>query len=145
MSQAVRNITIEETLSTQEILQLSPYSTKYIVPYKQERSKMFGAIFYNLHGRPRGLEEVDNMACALQDAGFCVIKEEWSDSRYLSIVVDGALRQGGDNCCLLIACFMSHGAAGVLTGANNSRIPINDILHQFTRTISDCLPMVTNI
>ena len=67
---------------------------------------------------------------------------EWSEGRELQCMIESALSRIVSDCSLLIVCLMSHGCRGVLSGSDGEEIPVNDILHQFTYTLPDYLPMV---
>ena len=138
----IQRITETESLTVEQIQQLSPHSSKYIIPHKQKKSKRYALILFSSAGRQGAVAEADDLEQALQTTGCDVIKMEWSEGRELQCMIESALSRIVSDCSLLIVCLMSHGCRGVLRGSDGEEIPVNDILHQFTYTLPDYLPMV---
>ena len=61
---------------------------------------------------------------------------EWADVAELQSMIESALMRVIDDCSMLFVAVMSHGAL---------EIPINDLLHQFTRSLPNYISMVSTI
>ena len=125
--------------------ELSPYSSQYVIPYNQLKSKRYGLILYNSRDRRGADEEAENMEHALETAGCDVIKLQWSNTSELGSMIDSSLEVIVGDCSLLIVAMMTHGYIGALRGCENSEIPINDILFQLRHTLPNQLPVVSNL
>lgn len=64
-----------------------------------------------------------------------VIREEWNNVLNLAATIVDCLDTITADCSLLVVCIMAHGRTGMISGTNNSEIPIDDIL-QFIQTVS---------
>ena len=137
-----QNITETESLTVDQIQVLSPLSTQYIIPYKQEKSKRYGLILFRSENRSGAAAEADDLEQALEAAGCKVMKMEWYEARELQGMIDSAMDRIVGDCSLLIVCLMSHGSRGVLKGQGGEEIAVNDILHQFTYTLPESVPLV---
>ena len=132
----IQNIAETESLTVEQIQQLSPHSSQYIIPHKQQKSKRYGLILFNSEDRQGAFEEADGLEQALWASGCDVIKMEWCGAVELHNMIDSAMTSIVGNCSLLIVCLMSHGSRGVLSGSCGGRVTVNDVLHQLTF----CLP-----
>ena len=70
------------------------------------------------------------------------MRMDWSEAGELQCMIESALSGIVGNCSLLIVSLMSHGCRGVLRGSDGEEIPVNDILHQFTYTLPEYVPLV---
>ena len=138
----IQRITETESLTTEQIQQLSPHSSLYIIPHKQKKSKRYGVILFRSGGRQGAVAEADDLQQALQATGCDVIKMEWSEATELHNMKESALSRTVVDCLLLIVCLMSHGSRGALAGSQGQRIPVNDILHQFLFSLPQEIPLV---
>ena len=109
----IQRITETESLTTEQIQELSPHSSQYIIPYKQKKSKRYGLILFRSEGRQGAVAEADNLEQALLSTGCDVIKMEWSEATELHNMIESALSRIVADCSLLIVCLMSHGSSGV--------------------------------
>ena len=134
-----------EALTVEHIRQLSPHSAQYIIPHKQKKSKRYGLILFSAGDRPQAVAEADDLEHALKMAGCNVMKMDWNGGAELQRMIESALSRIVSDCSLLIVCLMSHGCRGVLRGSDGKEIPVNDILHQFTYTLPESLPLVCNL
>ena len=138
----IQRITETESLTTEQIQQLSPHSSQYIIPYKQKKGKRYGVILFRSEGRQGAVAEADDLEQALQATGCDVIKMEWSEAAELHIMIESARSRIVADCSLLIVCLMSHGSRGALADSHGKRIPVNDILHQFSVLLAQETPLV---
>ena len=138
----VQRITETESLTIEQILQLSPHSSQYVIPYKQKKSKRYGVILYRSEGRQGAVAEADDLEQALLTTGCDVIKMEWSEAAELHNMIESALSRIVTDCSLLIVCLMSHGGRGTLADSHGRKIPVNDILHQFSFWMPQETPLV---
>ena len=138
----IQRITETESLTTEQIQQLSPHSSQYIIPYKQKKSKRYGVILFRSEGRRGAVAEADNLEQALLIAGCDVIKMEWSEAVELHNMIESALSRIVTDCSLLIVCLMSHGSRGALADSHGQSIPVNHILHQFSFSLPQEIPLV---
>ena len=138
----IQRITETESLTTEQIQQLSPHSSQYIIPYKQKKSKRYGLILFSLEGRQGAVAEADDLEQALLTTGCDVIKMEWSEATELHNMIESALSRIVADCSLLIVCLMSHGSRGALADSHNKSIPVNHILHQFSFSLPEEIPLV---
>ena len=127
----MRKISETESLTEEQIQQLSPHSSQYIIPHKQKKSKRYGLVLFNSEERPGAEAEAANVEQALQTAGCDVMKMEWYDVDELHNMIESVLNGIVADCSLLIVCLMSHGSRGVITGSNGKAIPVNKILNAF--------------
>ena len=67
---------------------------------------------------------------------------EWSDAIEIHSMIESALSRIAGDCSLLIVCLMSHGSRGAIVGSKGERIPVNNILHQFTLMLPQEIPLV---
>ena len=134
-----------EFLTVEHIQQLSPHIDHYIVPHKQKKSKRYGLILFSAGDRPQAVAEADDLEHALETAGCDVMKMDWNGGAELQCMIESALSRIVGDCSLLIVCLMSHGCRGVLRGGDGKEIPVNDILHQFTYTLPESIPLVSNL
>ena len=121
---------------------MSPHSSQYIIPHKQKKSKRYGLILFCSAGRQGAVAEADDLEHALQTTGCDVMRMDWSEAGELQCMIESALSGIVGNCSLLIVSLMSHGCRGVLRGSDGEEIPVNDILHQFTYTLPEYVPLV---
>ena len=70
---------------------------------------------------------------------------EWYEAGELQCMIDSAMERIVGDCSLLIVCLMSHGSRGVLKGQGGEEIAVNDILHQFTYTLPESVPLVREL
>ena len=138
----IQKITETESLTTEQIQQLSPHSSQYIIPYHQKKSKRYGVILFRSEGRQGAVDEADDLEQALTATGCDVIKMEWSEATELHNMIESALSRVVANCSLLIVCFMSHGSRGALADSHGQRVPVNDILHQSSFSLPQDIPLV---
>ena len=103
-----------ESLTTEQIQQLSPHSSQYIIPYNKKKSKRYGVIFFRSEGRLGAAAEADDLEQSLLVTGCDVIKMEWSKATELHNMKESALSRIVADCSLLIVCLMSHGSRGAL-------------------------------
>ena len=137
-----QKLTETESLTIEQIQQLSPHSSQYIIPHKQKKSKRYGVILFRSEGRQGAVAEADDLEQALLSTGCDVIKMEWSEATELHNMIESALSRIVADCSLLIVCLMSHGSRGALADCHGKRIPVNDILHQFTFSLPQEIPLV---
>ena len=138
----INKIRETESLTVEQIQQLSPHSSQYIIPHKQRKSKRYGLILFSTAGRQGAVAEAVDLEHALQTTGCDVIKMEWFYAAELHNMIESALTQIVGDCSLLIMCLMSHGSRGTLAGNDGERIPVNDMLHQLTINLAKHIPMV---
>ena len=138
----IQRITETESLTTEQIQQLSPRSSQYIIPYNQKKSKRYGVILFSSEDRHGAVAEADDLEQALLTTGCDVIKMEWSEAAELHNMIESALNRIFANSSLLIVCLMSHGSRGALADCHGKRIPVNDILHQFSLLLAQETPLV---
>ena len=138
----IQRITETESLTTEQIPQLSPHSPQYIIPYRQKKSKRYGLILFRSEGRQGAVAEADDLEQALQTTGCDVIKMEWSEAVELHNMIESALSRIVDDCSLLIVSLMSHGSRGALADSHGNRIPVNSILHQLSVLLAQETPLV---
>ena len=138
----IRNITETESITVEQIEELSPHSSLYIIPYKQMKSKRYGLILYSSLDRQGSTEEAESLELALQAAGCDVMKMEWSNGRELHSLIDSCLDKVSADCALLVVSVMAHGGRGVVKGSAGGLISVNDILQQFTARLPVHTPMV---
>ena len=129
------NIIKSESLTADQIQQLSPHSSQYIIPHNQKKCKRYGLILYSSEGRQGAYAEADNLEQVLMTSGCDVIKMEWNGTTELQCMTDSVLCRIAADCSLLIVCLMSHGCRGVLRGSDGEDIPVNNILNQFRYTL----------
>ena len=129
----------------EQIQQLSPHSSQYIIPHKQKNSKRCGLILFSSVGRQGASAEANNLEHALIESGCEVIKMEWSTTEELQNILESALGEIVTTCSLLIFCLMAHGSRGTVNGSTGESIPVNDILHQLSHTLPAELPMVNQL
>ena len=87
----IQRITETESLITEQIQQLSPHSSQYIIPHKQKKSKRYGVILFRSEGRQGAVAEAEDLQQALQATGCDVIKMEWSEATELHNMIESAL------------------------------------------------------
>ena len=144
--QQICEIIEHEPLNQGQIEELSPYSSQYVIPHNQTKTKRYGLILYNSEDRHGADEEADNFKQALETAGCDVIKLQWSNTSELGSMIDSSLTRIVGDCSLLIVAVMTHGYRGALRGSTGSEIPINDLLYHFNQELPQHLPMVsTNV
>ena len=141
--ESVQEIVSSEPLTVGQIEELSPYSSQYVIPHNQTKTKRYGLILYSAEDRHGADEEADNFKHALETAGCDVIKLQWSNTSELDNMIDSSLTGILDDCSLLIVAVMTHGYRGALRGSEGSEIPINDILFQLEYTLQEQLPLVS--
>ena len=132
-----------EPLNHSQIEELSPYSSQYVIPHNQTKTKRYGLILYNSEDRHGADEEADNFKQALEAAGCDVIKLQWSNTSELGSMIDSSLTRIVGDCSLLIVAVMTHGYTGALSGSEGSVIPINDLLFQFNHELPPHTPLVS--
>ena len=145
ISAMLRGTTENEPLNQRQIEELELYSSRYVIPHNQAKTKRYGLILYNSNHRHGANEEAGNFKHALQIAGCDVIMVQWSNTSELSSMIDRCLARIVDDCSLLIVAVMSHGYTGVLRGSAGSEIPINNILFKFQRLLPEHLPLVCQL
>ena len=138
----IERITETESLTVEQIQQLSPYSSQYIIPHKQKKSKRYGLVLFSTAGRQGAVAEADDLQQALQTTGCDVIKMEWSDAAELHNMIESALSRIVVDCSLLIVCLMSHGCRGEIASSHGEKICVNDVLHKLSFQMSSDTPMV---
>ena len=69
----IQRITKAESLTVEQIQQLSPHGSQYIIPYKQKKSKRYGVILFRSEGRQGAVTEADDLEQALLTSGCDVI------------------------------------------------------------------------
>ena len=141
--ESVQEIVSSEPLTVGQIEDLSPYSSQYIIPHNQTKTKRYGLILYSAEDRHGADEEADNFKHALETAGCDVIKLQWSNTSELDNMIDSSLTGILDDCSLLIVAVMTHGYRGALNGSEGSEIPINDILFRLEYLLPKHLPLVS--
>ena len=99
-------------------------------------------ILFRSEGRQGAVAEADDLEQALLTTGCDVIKMEWSEAAELHNMIESALSRIVADCSLLIVCLMSHGSRGALADCHGKRIPVNDILHQFSISLPQEIPLV---
>ena len=129
-------------LSMENIHKLSPYSTKYVIPYNQKKAKQLGLVLYNLSNRQGGSEEAKALEDSLISVGCDVLKLEWSDIRELTSIVESSLESRVKECSLLIVCIMAHGSRGVIYGSEGKSLAVNEILQVLDHILPSTIPMV---
>ena len=142
--QHICEIIEHEPLNQGQIEELSPYSSQYVIPHNQTKTKRYGLILYNSEDRHGADEEADNFKQALETAGCDVIKLQWSNTSELGSMIDSSLTRIVGDCSLLIVAVMTHGYRGALSGSEGSEIPINNILRQFEQDLPSHIPLVSN-
>ena len=80
MRTIIDDIIENEPVTKRQIAELTAKSTRYLIPYKQKRSKMHGLILFNKSNRQGANEEAEDMAEGLAQAGFQVRKVEWAST-----------------------------------------------------------------
>ena len=138
----IQNITETESLTRDQIQQLSPHSSQYIIPHKQKNSKRYGLILFSTADRQGAVAEADDLEHALQTTGCDVIKMEWSDAAELHNMIESALSRIAVDCSLLIVCLMSHGSRGEIASSHGEKMCVNDVLHKLSFQMSIDTPMV---
>ena len=138
----IQRITETESLTLEQIQQLSPHSSMYIIPHKRKKSKRYGLILFSTEGRQGAEAEADDLKQALQTAGCDVIKREWLEAAELHNMMESALSRIVSDCSILFLCLMSHGSRGVIADSHGQRIPVNDILHRLAFSLSNETPLV---
>ena len=128
-----------------QMQELSPYSYHYIIPHNQQRIKAYGVVLFNTHNRLGAVSEAENFEQALETPGCIVFQMEWTDVAELHCMIKSALMRVIDDCSILFVAVMSHGQRGVLAGSDDLETPINDLLHQFTHSLPDYIPMVSTM
>ena len=131
-----------EPLNIENIQKLSPYSTKYVIPYNQKKAKQLGLVLYNLSNRHGGSEEAKCLEDSLISVGCDVLKLEWSDTRELTSIVESSLESRVKECSLLIVCIMAHGSRGVIYGSEGKSLSVNEILQVLDQILPSTIPMV---
>ena len=131
-----------EPLNIENIQKLSPYSTKYVIPYNQRKAKQFGLVLYNLSNRHGGSEEAKALEEFLISVGCDELKLEWSDARALTSIVESSLKSRVKECSLLIVCIMAHGSRGVIYGSEGKSLAVNEILQVLDHILPSTIPMV---
>ena len=106
----------------EQIKELSPYSSHYIIPHNQKKARRHGLILYNSADRSGAEVEAQNLKQALETAGNEVIKMEWSSANELHSMIESAVGGILDKCSLLVVCLMAHGSRGVIQGEDGSKI-----------------------
>ena len=129
------NIMKSESLTANQIQQLSPHSSQYIIPHKQKNSKGYALILFSSASRQGAVAEADDLEQALMTSGCDVIKMVWNRATELQCMIAA-------DCSLLIVCLMSHGCRGVLRASDGEEIPVNNTLHQFSYTLPEYIPLV---
>lgn len=137
------NIIEHESISVEQILELSPHSSRYLVPFNQSKSKHHGLIFFNTEDRQGAENEASYMKQALQLTGCEIIQQEWSAAHQLGDMIDNALTDILAECSLLVVCIMTHGYRGTLSGGEGTEISVNDVLNQLTTSLPGHLPLVS--
>lgn len=140
----IDNLALHQDLLPQQAWALSPYSRQYVIPYNQLKSKRYALIMYNAIDRNGAHSEADLLAVALRNTGCDVIRMEWKDVFIFKSNIISVLEEISKDCSLLIVCIMAHGKVGMVTGKNNTQLPISDILHVFQQFVPEPVPMVGN-
>lgn len=138
----IKELVKNEPLTVTQILKLSPHSSNYIIPHRQENCKRYGLILYSTLHRPGAEEEAANLEQSLQTAGCDVSKLEWYDAGELHNMIESVLTSMIADCSLLIVCLMAHGSRGAIKGGSGKGIPVNDVLHQLSFALPKDLPLV---
>ena len=138
----IQKITETESLTRDQIQQLSPHSSQYIIPHKQKKSKRYGLILFSTAGRQGAVEEADDLEQALKTTGCDVIKMEWSDAAELHNMIESTLSRIVCDCSLLVVCLMSHGSRGEIASSHGEKMCVNDVLHKLSYQMSSDSPMV---
>ena len=95
-----QRITETESLTVEQIQQLSPHSSQYIIPHKQKKSKRYALILFSSAGRQGAVAEADDLEQAPQTTGCDVIKMEWFDAVELHNMIDSAMIRIAGDCSL---------------------------------------------
>ena len=123
---------------------MSPYSSQYVIPHNQTKTKRYGLILYNSEDRHGADEEADNFKQALETAGCDVIKLQWSNTSELGSMIDSSLTRIVGDCSLLIVAVMTHGYSGVFAGSDGYEIPIDNVLYQIEQRLRMEIPLVSS-
>ena len=99
-------------------------------------------ILFRSEGGQGAVAEADDLEQALLTTGCDVIKMEWSHAAELHNMIESVLSRVAADCSLLIVCLMSHGSRGALADRHGQKIPVNDILHQFSLSLPQEIPLV---
>lgn len=131
-------------LSVEQIRIINSHSMNYIAPRHgtQKKTKCYSLILYCVEDRNHAEQEAERLRIGLTKGGCEVIKCRWSSGPELQQIIDQKLQIIIDDCALLVVCVMSHGSIGALSGPDGVKVPLNDILAQFTSSIPEWMPMV---
>jgi hypothetical protein len=144
-TQVIRQLAENYPLNTEDIKLLFDHSDQYIIPYLQTETKRCGLVLYNTEGRDGAMEEASNMEDGLVHAGIQTQKIEWKSADELPNVIIAQLRELiPQGLSLLVVSIMSHGCAGILSGSNNSTVPIYYLLSILEGIATAHVPMVSS-
>lgn len=141
----LHDIIKKEPLTLSHIRLLHPHTCHYVIPSNQLHSKMYGIIAFNDCNREGAYEEAEILASALQSKNISVSKTVWSTTYELMRALNNSVNAVSDDCSLLVISLMSHGRKGVICGAEDTEMEINDIWHILTHKLPETVPLVSCI
>lgn len=141
----MRQLVENYPLSTDDIKLLFNHSDQYIIPYFQTEVKRCGLVLYNVENRDNAVDEADIMVEGLLKAGFHTKMTKWRSAEDLCHIIVAQLKQlVSQGLSLLVVSIMSHGAAGILCGSDDSTVSISDILSIFQQSLPEHVPLVSS-
>lgn len=132
-----------ESLTADQLGEVFLHIKRYPIPYNQGSTKQYAIILYNLENREGGEEEAQNLEQAFIIARFEIFKHQWAHTYEIGVKLDDILTEITGGCSILTVCIMSHGFKGTLTGSQESKLTINDVLKQLRVTLPENLPLVS--
>ena len=130
-------------LTATDINTLFDLSESYMVPTHQDHVVRKGLVLYNTVNRVMALEEAEKMEESLSKAGFETMMKEWTTTFSLRQEFMDELKDCKDKLSLLLVCIMSHGRVGRIAGAENTEIPISDIIELLDNILPKKVPLVS--
>ena len=110
----------------------------------QTHVKPFGLVLYSTDQREGATEEANAIGDSLTHVGITTSLFEWTDAKMLPPIIDSELSKLlSEGLSLLVVSLMSHGEAGNLAGANDSKMPISNILDLLKARLPAHIPLVS--
>lgn len=145
-SKILKELIEKHPLDTKDIKLLFDHSDQYIIPHQETHVKRCGLVLFNSDNREGAAKEANAMSESLTKSGIQTKTVEWKrDYDLFAEIHDELTGLISDGLSLLIVSIMSHGTAGILTGINDSKIAISDVLKTLRVKLPKHIPLVSCI
>lgn len=100
---------------------------------------------YSTSGRQGAEAEATVLKQGVEQGGFKAEKQEWSHTKKLQDYLISWVLETAPSSSVMFVGILAHGRLGTIRGADESEIPVNQVMESITEHIPEYLPLVSTI